>query len=81
MLICAEYCCIDGGTDEYNKPGGVKFIILLVTPAGGLGINLTGADIVVLDSDWHISSLTHPWSLAMLVIVAPLQSTGQPAGI
>jgi hypothetical protein len=60
MLICAEYCCIDGGNDEYNKPGGVKFIILLMTCAGGLGINLTAADIVVLDDDWHVSSLTHP---------------------
>ena len=57
-----EYCRIDGGTahedriaaiDEYNKPGSEKFIFLLTTRAGGLGINLTTADIVVLyDSDW-----------------------------
>ena len=39
--------------DEYNKPGSEKFIFLLTTRAGGLGINLTSADIVVLyDSDW-----------------------------
>ena len=57
-----EYCRIDGGTahedrivaiDEYNKPDSEKFIFLLTTRAGGLGINLTTADIVVLyDSDW-----------------------------
>lgn len=57
-----EYCRIDGQTsqedridaiDEYNKPDSSKFIFLLTTRAGGLGINLTTADIVVLfDSDW-----------------------------
>jgi len=58
-----EYCRIDGGTahedriaaiDDYNKPGSEKFIFLLTTRAGGLGINLTTADVVVLyDSDWY----------------------------
>lgn len=58
-----NYCRIDGGTahedriaaiDEYNKPGSEKFVFLLTTRAGGLGINLTSADIVVLyDSDWN----------------------------
>ncbi|KAK0644522.1 SNF2 family N-terminal domain-containing protein [Cercophora newfieldiana] len=58
-----KYCRIDGGTahedriaaiDEYNKPGSDKFVFLLTTRAGGLGINLTSADIVVLyDSDWN----------------------------
>lgn len=58
-----QYCRIDGSTahedriaaiDEYNKPGSEKFIFLLTTRAGGLGINLTTADIVVLyDSDWN----------------------------
>ncbi|KAF8522793.1 SNF2 family N-terminal domain-containing protein [Hysterangium stoloniferum] len=57
------HCRIDGGTahedriaaiDEYNRPGSEKFIFLLTTRAGGLGINLTTADIVVLyDSDWN----------------------------
>jgi SWI/SNF-related matrix-associated actin-dependent regulator of chromatin subfamily A member 5 len=57
-----EYCRIDGGTahedrissiDEYNREGSEKFIFLLTTRAGGLGINLTSADVVVLyDSDW-----------------------------
>ncbi|SPN99530.1 probable ATPase component of chromatin remodeling complex (ISW1) [Cephalotrichum gorgonifer] len=58
-----KYCRIDGGTahedriaaiDEYNKPGSEKFVFLLTTRAGGLGINLTSADIVILyDSDWN----------------------------
>lgn len=57
-----EYCRIDGGTahedritaiDEYNAPDSEKFVFLLTTRAGGLGINLVTADIVVLfDSDW-----------------------------
>lgn len=58
-----QYCRIDGSTahedriaaiDDYNKPDSEKFIFLLTTRAGGLGINLTSADIVVLyDSDWN----------------------------
>ncbi|CAI5757354.1 unnamed protein product [Candida verbasci] len=58
-----QYCRIDGSTDhsdrikaidEYNEPNSKKFIFLLTTRAGGLGINLTTADVVVLfDSDWN----------------------------
>ncbi|KAF2767394.1 SWI/SNF chromatin remodeling complex component [Teratosphaeria nubilosa] len=58
-----QYCRIDGSTahedriaaiDDYNKPESEKFLFLLTTRAGGLGINLTSADIVVLfDSDWN----------------------------
>ena len=58
-----KYCRIDGSTahedriaaiDEYNRPGSEKFVFLLTTRAGGLGINLTSADIVILfDSDWN----------------------------
>ena len=57
------YCRIDGSTahedriaaiDDYNRPGSEKFVFLLTTRAGGLGINLTSADVVVLyDSDWN----------------------------
>lgn len=58
-----KYCRIDGSTahedrteaiDDYNSPNSDKFIFLLTTRAGGLGINLTTADVVVLyDSDWN----------------------------
>lgn len=58
-----KFCRIDGSTDgewrdeqiaDYNSEGSEKFIFLLSTRAGGLGINLATADTVVLyDSDWN----------------------------
>ncbi|GMI37714.1 hypothetical protein TrRE_jg13380, partial [Triparma retinervis] len=58
-----EYCRIDGNTDgderdeqmnEFNEDNSSKFCFLLSTRAGGLGINLQTADIVILyDSDWN----------------------------
>lgn len=57
------YCRIDGQTaheeriqaiEDFNRPGSDKFVFLLTTRAGGLGINLATADIVILyDSDWN----------------------------
>ena len=44
----------DRQIQEYNAEGSEKFIFMLSTRAGGLGINLYTADIVVLyDSDWN----------------------------
>jgi superfamily II DNA/RNA helicase len=58
-----SYCRIDGNTngddreasiEAFNAPGSEKFVFLLSTRAGGLGINLATADTVVLyDSDWN----------------------------
>ncbi|KAF5196156.1 Chromatin-remodeling complex atpase [Thalictrum thalictroides] len=58
-----QYCRIDGNTggedrdasiESFNQPGSEKFIFLLSTRAGGLGINLATADVVILyDSDWN----------------------------
>jgi len=58
-----EYCRIDGNTktddrdaamDTFNAPNSPKFCFLLSTRAGGLGINLQTADVVILyDSDWN----------------------------
>merc|ERR1719183_2116599 len=58
-----KYCRIDGQTSgddresqiqEYNAEGSEKFIFMLSTRAGGLGINLYTADVVILyDSDWN----------------------------
>lgn len=59
-----QYCRIDGNTggddcdasiDAFNRPGSEKFVFLLSTRAGGLGINLATADVVILyDSDWSV---------------------------
>jgi SWI/SNF-related matrix-associated actin-dependent regulator of chromatin subfamily A member 5 len=58
-----HYCRIDGNTSyddredriaEYNSLNSQKFIFLLSTRAGGLGINLQTADTVIIyDSDWN----------------------------
>lgn len=40
--------------NEYNEDGSTKFIFMLSTRAGGLGINLATADVVIIfDSDWN----------------------------
>lgn len=61
-----EYCRLDGQTahedrqesiNEYNRPGSTKFIFMLSTRAGGLGINLMTADtVIIFDSDWNPQS-------------------------
>lgn len=58
-----QYCRLDGQTphedrqrqiNEYNEDGSEKFIFMLSTRAGGLGINLATADVVIIyDSDWN----------------------------
>lgn len=64
-----SYCRIDGALynigstssqdreqriDEFQDPEKQKFIFLLSTRAGGLGINLHAANIVIIyDSDWN----------------------------
>jgi Helicase conserved C-terminal domain len=96
-----KYCRIDGNTsgedremqiDAYNAEGSEKFIFLLSTRAGGLGINLYTADIVVLfDSDWNpqmdlqvcgdpvalFHSSSRPWSLTWQQVQWGLSDPGQ----
>lgn len=58
-----KYCRIDGTTFleereeqiiDFTREGSDKYVFLLSTRAGGLGINLTSADTVILyDSDWN----------------------------
>ncbi len=58
-----KYCRLDGNTElddreryieEFTKENSEKFIFLISTRAGGLGLNLMTANIVVLyDSDWN----------------------------
>lgn len=57
-----QYLRLDGTTKQterqdmitdFNSPDSQYFAFLLTTRAGGLGINLPGADTVILyDSDW-----------------------------
>ena len=40
--------------DAFNEPNSFDFVFLLCTKAGGVGINLTSADTVIIyDSDWN----------------------------
>jgi ATP-dependent DNA helicase len=40
--------------DEFNNPNEDLFIFILSTRAGGVGINLTSADtVIIFDSDWN----------------------------
>lgn len=58
-----KYCRLDGNTElddreryieDFTKENSDKFIFLISTRAGGLGLNLMTANIVVLyDSDWN----------------------------
>lgn len=58
-----KYCRLDGNTslddreeqiEEFTRPGSDKNVFLISTRAGGLGLNLMSANIVVLyDSDWN----------------------------
>ncbi|XP_017778534.1 PREDICTED: chromatin-remodeling complex ATPase chain Iswi isoform X2 [Nicrophorus vespilloides] len=58
-----QYCRLDGNTphedrqrqiNEYNDDNSKKFLFMLSTRAGGLGINLATADVVIIyDSDWN----------------------------
>jgi SWI/SNF-related matrix-associated actin-dependent regulator of chromatin subfamily A member 5 len=58
-----KYCRFDGGTSRakrnfiinaFNAPDSDKFLFLMSTRSGGMGLNLQTADTVVLfDSDWN----------------------------
>eukprot|EP01134_Creolimax_fragrantissima_P003378 CFRG3378T1 len=60
-----KYCRMDGNVPVSQRQGLVKaynadrsiFVFLLTTKVGGLGVNLTGADrVVIYDPDWNPST-------------------------
>ena len=58
-----KYLRLDGNTNkvtreldvrDFNAPNSEQFVFLISTRAGGVGINLASADVVILyDSDWN----------------------------
>lgn len=58
-----KHCRFDGGTsrakrnyvvNSFNAPGSDKFVFLMSTRSGGMGLNLQTADTCILfDSDWN----------------------------
>mmetsp|Transcript_36172 Transcript_36172/g.86986 ORF Transcript_36172/g.86986 Transcript_36172/m.86986 type:complete len:2449 (-) Transcript_36172:61-7407(-) len=62
-LMKYKYERLDGSTssssraaavDRFKKPSCQRFVMLLSTRAGGLGLNLTAADtVIIFDSDWN----------------------------
>lgn len=79
-----KYSRLDGTTsvkrrqaliDQFNNPNSDIFIFLLTTRAGGIGINLVGANrVVIYDPDWNPSTDTQAreraWRLGQLNAVS-----------
>lgn len=62
MLVPLQFRCAcstrsnfrTAAVERFNRPHFERFIMLLSTRAGGLGLNLTSADTVIIyDSDWN----------------------------
>ena len=59
---------------RYNAPDSPCFIFLLSTRAGGLGLNLTTADtVIIFDSDWYVAGV--PLCVELRMSLAALDLT------
>ena len=62
--------------DRYQNPVTGAYVMLLSTRAGGVGINLTAADtVIIFDSDWNPQNDLQAQVREYLVFVAILYST------
>ena len=51
---CVKGNDLQAAIDRFSRPESDRFVFLLCTKAGGVGINLTAADTVIIyDSDWN----------------------------
>ena len=70
VVTCVCVSFLQQFIDEYNRPDSEKFLFMLSTRAGGLGINLATADVVILyDSDWNpqvdLQAQVRSWALIL----------------
>ena len=54
QLLLMGLCNRQSAIDRFSEAGSHRFAFLICTKAGGVGINLTAADtVIIFDSDWN----------------------------